>query len=100
MNPLNFLKEAKRGFKKADVAQIRMVREGVGYGQSVLDPRFTQAIAKKGISAKETPAQFLGAYASRMLIDVANDGTRTLLVAMESSLGNCTTCNGSWCKRD
>lgn len=80
MNPLNFLnnflKEAKRGFKKADVAQIRMVREGVGYGQSVLDPRFTQAIAKKGISAKETPAQFLGAYASRMLIDVSNDGTR------------------------
>jgi hypothetical protein len=64
-------------FKKADVAQIRMVREGVGYGQSVLDPRFTQAIANKGISAKETPAQFLGAYASRMLIDVANDGTRT-----------------------
>ena len=54
-----------------------MVREGLGYGQSVLDPRFTQAIAKKGISAKETPAQFLGAYASRMLIDVANDGTRT-----------------------
>ena len=54
-----------------------MVREGVGYGQSVLDPRFTQAIANKGISAKETPAQFLGAYASRMLIDVANDGTRT-----------------------
>jgi hypothetical protein len=81
MNPLNFLnnflKEAKRGFKKADVTQIRMVREGVGYGQSVLDPRFTQAIANKGISAKETPAQFLGAYASRMLIDVANDGTRT-----------------------
>jgi hypothetical protein len=81
MNPLNFLKdfskEAKRGFKKADIAQIRMVREGVGYGQSVLDPRFTQAIASKGVSAKETPGQFLGAYASRMLIDVANDGTRT-----------------------
>jgi len=77
MNPLSFLKEYKRGFKKADVAQIRMVREGLGYGESVLDPRFKQAIKAKGISARETPAQFLGAYSSRMLIDVGNDGTRT-----------------------
>lgn len=77
MNPLNFLKEYKRGFKKADIAQIRMVREGLGYGQSVLDPRFKEAIKAKGISARETPAQFLGAYTSRMLIDVGNDGTRT-----------------------
>lgn len=77
MNPLNFLKEYKRGFKKADVAQIRMVRKGLGYGESVLDPRFKKAIKAKGISARETPAQFLGAYTSRMLIDVGNDGTRT-----------------------
>ena len=81
MNPLNYLgqavKEYKRGFKKADVAQIRMVREGLGYGQSVLDPGFKQAIKAKGISARETPEQFLGAYTSRLLIDVSNDGTRT-----------------------
>lgn len=77
MNPLNFLKEYKRGFKKADIAQIRMVREGLGYGESVLDPRFKEAIKAKGISARETPGQFLGAYTSRMLIDVGNDGTRT-----------------------
>lgn len=77
MNPLNFVKEYKRGFKKADIAQIRMVREGLGYGESVLDPRFKEAIKAKGISARETPGQFLGAYTSRMLIDVSNDGTRT-----------------------
>lgn len=77
MNPLNLVKEYKRGFKKADIAQIRMVREGLGYGESVLDPRFKEAIKAKGISARETPAQFLGAYTSRMLIDVSNDGTRT-----------------------
>ena len=81
MNPLNYLgqavKEYKRGFKKADVAQIRMVREGLGYGKSVLDPGFKQAIKAKGISARETPEQFLGAYTSRLLIDVGNDGTRT-----------------------
>jgi hypothetical protein len=81
MNPLSYLgqaaKEYKRGFKKADVAQIRMVREGLGYGESVLDPGFKQAIKAKGISARETPEQFLGAYTSRLLIDVSNDGTRT-----------------------
>ena len=81
MNPVEYLghavKEYKRGFKKADVAQVRMMREGLGYGESVLDPRFKQAIKEKGISARETPEQFLGAYTSRMLIDVSNDGTRT-----------------------
>ena len=87
MNPLEFLgqqaKEVKRGFKKADLSQIRMARPkkegglGLGYGESVLDPRFKERIAAKGVSARGTPAQFLGAYASRMLIDVANDGTRT-----------------------
>ncbi len=83
MNPLNFLKEYKRGFKKADVVQIRMARPrsegglGLGYGESVLDPRFKAKIAAKGVSARKTPAQFLGAYTSRMLIDVGNDGTRT-----------------------
>ncbi len=81
MNPLEFLnqqaKQYKRGFKKADIAQTRMARQGLGYGESVLDPRFKEAIAAKGVSARETPAQFLGAYSSRMLIDVANDGTRT-----------------------
>ena len=81
MNPVEYLghavKEYKRGFKKADVAQVRMIEKGLGYGESVLDPRFKQAIKEKGISARETPEQFLGAYTSRMLIDVSNDGTRT-----------------------
>jgi len=71
------VKQFARGFKKADLIQQRMMRDGIGYGQSVLDPRFKQKVAAKGISAQETPAQFLGAYTSRMLIDVANDGTRT-----------------------
>lgn len=77
INPLQIAKDIKRGFKKADIAQQRMIAQGVGYGESVLDPRFKQEIKSKGISARETPAQFLGAYTSRMLIDVANDGTRT-----------------------
>jgi hypothetical protein len=86
MNPLEFLKrqakEYKQGFKTADAIQIQMAQKakktkGLGYGESVLDPRFKAGIAAAGISARETPAQFLGAYTSRLLIDVANDGTRT-----------------------
>lgn len=77
INPIDTFKDIKRGFKKADIAQQRMIAQGVGYGESVLDPRFKKEIELKGISARETPAQFLGAYTSRMLIDVANDGTRT-----------------------
>lgn len=70
-------KQFARGFKKADLIQQRMIRDGIGYGQSVLDPRFKTEVAKRGISSKATPAQFLGAYTSRTLIDVSNDGTRT-----------------------
>ena len=81
MNPLekaqDLVKQYQRGYKKADIAQRQMIKEGLGYGQSVLDPRFKSEIAKRGITAREEPAQFLGAYTSRLLIDAANDGTRT-----------------------
>ena len=49
----------------------------MGYGESILDPSFKKEIASQGITARETPAQFAGAYLSRTLIDLANDGTRT-----------------------
>jgi hypothetical protein len=77
----SIVQNVKKGFKTADQVQADLIAQqnekGVGYGQSVLDPRFKQEIAKVGISACETPAQFLGAYASRATIDIANDGTRT-----------------------
>ena len=47
------------------------------YGQSVLSPKFKEEVNKKGITLGETPAKFLGAYASRVIVDVANDGSRT-----------------------
>ena len=46
------------------------------YGQSVLSPKFKEELTNKGITTA-TPAQFLGAYASRVIVDAANDGTRT-----------------------
>ena len=86
MNPLekaqDLVKQYQRGYQKADIAQRQMFKEakkteGLGYGESILDPRFKSEIAKYGITARGTPAQFLGAYTSRLLIDAANDGTRT-----------------------
>lgn len=85
MNPIQYLQQVgqdvKQGYKTADAVQRQMLREakgkGLGYGESILDPGFKQAIAAKGITARQTPAQFAGAYMSRTLIDLANDGTRT-----------------------
>lgn len=53
------------------------VGSGLGYGQSVLDPRFKSSLASAGVTLRKTPAQFLGAYTSRLFVDAANDGTRT-----------------------
>jgi hypothetical protein len=89
MNPLSFLKgfasEYVTGIKTADRVQREMIKArdevlsqgSLGYGQSVLDPRFAKDIKKQGISVKESPAQAAGAYTSRALVDAANDGTRT-----------------------
>jgi hypothetical protein len=85
MNPLNFLQEFVTGAKTADRVQRQMInardevlRQGnLGYGQSVLDPRFAKDIKKEGVTISQSPAQAAGAYASRALVDAANDGTRT-----------------------
>jgi hypothetical protein len=73
----NILQDIKTGVRKADAAQAKTGTSGLGYGQSVLDPRFKQEMSAQGINLRENPAQFLGAYASRLVVDAANDGTRT-----------------------
>jgi hypothetical protein len=89
MNPLRFLKEFAgeyvTGLKTADQVQREMIKArdevlsqgNLGYGQSVLDPRFAKDIKKRGVNVSESPAQVAGAYTSRALVDAANDGTRT-----------------------
>jgi len=89
MNPLQFLKEFIgeyiTGLKKADRVQREMIQArdeilsqgSLGYGQSVLDPRFAKDVKREGVSVRQTPAQAAGAYTSRALVDAANDGTRT-----------------------
>jgi hypothetical protein len=82
-----FAQDFKSGFETADAIQVQMLQasmeqkplgnKGLGYGESVLGPGFKKELKQAGISARQTPAQFLGAYTSRALIDIANDGTRT-----------------------
>ncbi len=71
----------KQGFRTADVLQRRDYAEtkqqGGYYGESLLDPKFKRSLAGAGVTARQTPAQFAGAYTNRLLIDLANDGTRT-----------------------
>jgi hypothetical protein len=89
MNPIQFLaqrskeigKSVLQGSQTADVLQRGMYsaakEKGLRYNESILDPSFKAELAKKGITARQTPAQFAGAYLSRTLIDIANDGTRS-----------------------
>ena len=74
---VNISKSIQQGAIKADDVMKESGVKGLGYGQSILDPRFKKSIAKEGITFGETPAQFLGAYAARLAVDAANDGTRT-----------------------
>ena len=43
---------------------------------TTLAPRFKKKLKEEGISLRETPAQFLGAFSARVLTDLTNDGTR------------------------
>jgi hypothetical protein len=74
-------RDVRTGYETADIAQRQLFAKaktkGLGYGESILDPGFKQEMAQRGITARQTPAQFAGAYVSRTLIDLANDGTRT-----------------------
>jgi hypothetical protein len=72
--------DLKKGVKIADEVQRKTatnIQGGLGYGQSVFDPRFKESLLKQGVSARQTPAQFVGAYTSRLIVDAANDGSRT-----------------------
>ncbi len=64
------------GVRKADAAQRDLINK-TGYGQSIFDPRYRNELKSQGVSFKKDPTEFLGAYASRALVDVANDGSRT-----------------------
>lgn len=45
---------------------------------TVFGPKFKQELKQEGITLRETPQQFLGAYATRLLTDIVTDGTRAM----------------------
>ena len=80
LNIKGLYQDLKKGVKIADEVQRKTaanIEGGLGYGQSIFDPRFKESLLKEGVSARTTPAQFVGAYTSRLLVDAANDGSRT-----------------------
>ena len=80
LNIKGLYQDLKKGVKIADEVQRKTatnIQGGLGYGQSVFDPRFKESLLKQGGSARQTPAQFIGAYTSRLIVDAANDGSRT-----------------------
>jgi hypothetical protein len=79
-NIKSIYQDLKKGVRIADEVQRKTaanIEGGLGYGQSIFDPRFKKSLLKQGVSARQTPAQFIGAYTSRLLVDAANDGSRT-----------------------
>ncbi len=77
MNPLSFLKNAAKEIIEGAKAADEIQKSSGYYGKSVLDPRFKKEVKEKGVSFTDTPGQAVGAMASRALVDVANDGTRS-----------------------
>ena len=70
----------KRGFNTGvDVmtAAAQAAKEkGVGQGYSVFSSEYPQALAQQGVTIREKPTEFLGAYAARLLTDVGTDSSR------------------------
>lgn len=82
---LGFIDRIKKGFESGREVTRELVGFKPGtdeyrdaYGKSSLSPKFYQKLVKEqNITPLQNPAEFAGAYASRLLVDVANDGTRS-----------------------
>ena len=77
INSLN-IKGPVQGFQLGQTA-MKAAAESRGRGvASIRDKEFRQRIADTGVTLKETPMAFLGAYTARALGDVVADDTRNL----------------------
>jgi len=68
------MNKLKQGYQTAE----RLMRESDSYNLSVGSPTFKKRLAQEGVTLRQTPQEFVGAYSARMLADVTNDGTRML----------------------
>lgn len=66
------------GAKKA----IELIDERPNQRVTVFGPKFKQELAQQGITLRQKPQEFLGAYSARLLTDVVTDGTRAVWWAL------------------
>ena len=64
------------GYEYGKRAMIQNAASGTGRPGSIRDPAFQEKLKQANISLKETPGAFLGAYAARVLGDVAAEESR------------------------
>lgn len=71
---MNLFQKAQQGYRTAE----QLMSETNAYNLSIGSPTFKKRLAKEGITLRQSPAEFVGAYTARMIADITNDGTRTL----------------------
>lgn len=57
---------------------LRLIDKRPDQRVTVFGPKFKQELAQEGITFKQKPQEFLGAYSARLLTDVVTDGTRAV----------------------
>jgi hypothetical protein len=79
---MNVLQALGKGAQTVEQLQRKFDKDTLsavpGVNRLANAPSFNQALAAEGITARQTPAQFAGAYAARIATDLTNDGTRML----------------------
>ena len=68
------MNKLKQGYQTAE----RLMKESDSYNLSIGSPTFKKRLAQEGVTLRQNPQEFAGAYAARLLADVTNDGTRML----------------------
>jgi hypothetical protein len=68
------MNKLKQGYQTAE----RLMKESDSYNLSIGSPTFKKRLALEGVTLRQNPQEFAGAYAARLLADVTNDGTRML----------------------
>jgi hypothetical protein len=77
----------KGGVQAAKNLMSQLGEQRSSYGRNVFyDPEFKQGLTQAGITARETPGAFAGAYAARLLGDVTTDESRKFYWRMNHPL--------------
>ena len=75
------------GIQAAKNLMSQLGQQRASYGRNVFyDPEFKQGLTQAGITARESPAAFAGAYATRLLGDITTDESRKFYWRMNHPL--------------